>query len=72
MRCRSLYCCLGGFFEKLGEDDINVLMMAIVSEPRKDSGRYRKLQDNRLKRLLKSADNEIENLRVLEAFHEVA
>ncbi len=62
----------GGFFEKLGEDDINVLMMAIVSEPRKDSGRFRKLQDNRLKRLLKSADKEIENLRVLEAFHGVA
>ena len=62
----------GGFFEKLGEDDINVLMMAIVSEPRKDSGHYRKLYDNRLKQVLKSADREIESLRVLEALHRVA
>ena len=62
----------GGFFEKLGEDEINVLMMVIVSEPRKDSGRYRKLYDNRLKQILKSADREIENLRVLETLHGVA
>lgn len=62
----------GGFFEKLYEDEINVLMMAIVSEPRKDSGRYRKLYDNRLKGILKSADREIESLRVLEALHRVA
>ena len=62
----------GGYFEKLDEDEINVLMMAIVSEPRKDSGRFRKLQDNRLKGVLKSADREIEKLRVLEALHGVA
>ncbi len=62
----------GGFFEKLSEDEINVLMMAIVSEPRKDSGRFRKLYDNRLKGILKSADREMENLRVLEALHGVA
>ena len=62
----------GGFFERLREDEINVLMMAIVSEPRKDSGRFRKLYDNRLKGVLKSADKEIENLRVLETLHGVA
>ena len=62
----------GGFFEKLDEDAINVLMLAIVSEPRKDSGRFRKLHDNRLKGVLKSADREIENLRDLEALHGVA
>ncbi|MDE0506471.1 MAG: hypothetical protein OXI86_20550, partial [Candidatus Poribacteria bacterium] len=50
----------------------NVLMLAIVSEPRKDSGRFRKLYDNRLKGVLKSADKEVENLRVLESLHGVA
>ena len=62
----------GGFFEKLREDEINVLMMAIVSEPRKDSGRYRRLYEKRLKGVLKSADQELENLRVLETIHGVA
>ena len=61
-----------GFFEKLGTDEINILMMAIVAEQRKDSGRFRKLHDNRLKHILRSADREIESLRAVEALHGVA
>ncbi len=61
-----------GFFEGLGENEINVLLLAIMSEPRKDSGHYRKLQDNRLRWLFRAVDKEIEYVRVLEAHHQVA
>ena len=61
-----------GFFERLSEDELNVLMMAILCEPRKDWGNYRKLQDKQLKRLLEAADGEIEPVRVLEQQYQVA
>ena len=38
-----------GFFERLTEDEINCLMVAIVSEPRKD-GYFRPLKDERFAR----------------------
>ncbi len=61
-----------GYFEKLDEDGINLLMMAIVSEQRKDSGSARRLQDNQLRRILKAVEKEIESLRALEVLHGVA
>jgi superfamily II RNA helicase len=61
-----------GFFEGLSEDDINVLVMAIVSEPRKDSIFFRKLSDKRLRRLLETADAELDPVRALESDFGVA
>jgi ATP-dependent RNA helicase DOB1 len=61
-----------GYFEKLDEDGINLLMMAIVSEQRKDSGSARRVQDNQLRRILKAVEKEIESLRALEVLHGVA
>ncbi len=61
-----------GFYEGLSEDDLNALAMAIVCEPRKDWSHYRKLQDKRLRRLLRAADREIEFVRALEEQYQVA
>jgi superfamily II RNA helicase len=61
-----------GFFEDLNEDEINVLIMAIVCEPRKDVRYYRKLKDKRLRQLLREADAEIDSVQVLETRYQVA
>ena len=61
-----------GFFEGLSEDEFNALVMAILCEPRKDWGNYRKLKDRRLIRLLKTADREIDSVRILEEQYQVA
>ncbi|RKU14068.1 hypothetical protein C6502_02655 [Candidatus Poribacteria bacterium] len=60
-----------GFFENLGEDEINVLAMAIVCEDRKDWGYYRKLEDKKIRRLLRTADREIESIRIYEEQYQV-
>lgn len=60
-----------GFFEKLSEDQLSVLAMAIVCEDRKDWGYYRKLEDKNIKRLLKTGDKEIESIRILEERYQV-
>ncbi len=60
-----------GFFENLSEDELNVLVMAIVCEDRKDWGYYRKLEDKKIRRLLRRADREIESIRVYEEQHHV-
>ena len=60
-----------GFFENLSEDELSVLAMAIVCEDRKDWGHYRKLEDKKIKRLLKTGDKEIESIRILEEQYQV-
>jgi superfamily II RNA helicase len=60
-----------GFFEKLSVDELNVLAMAIVCEDRKDWGYYRKLEDKKIKRLLRTVDKEVEAIRVLEEKYQV-
>ena len=55
-----------GYFENAFEDQINVLIMAIVCESRKDLQHYRKLKDKRLLQLLREVDGEIEHVRALE------
>ena len=59
-----------GFFEKLTEDEINCLMVAIVSEPRKD-GYFKPLKDERLLEILYTVSNEISLIQYLEVEHEV-
>ena len=60
-----------GYFDKLNEDELNVLAMAIVCEDRKDWGYYRKLEDKKIKRLLRTAYKEIEAIRILEEQYQV-
>ena len=60
-----------GYFEKLSEDELNVLAMAIVCEDKKDWGYYRKLEDKKIKRLLRTVDKEIEAIRILEEKYQV-
>ena len=60
-----------GFFEKLSEDELNVLAMAIVCEDRKDWGYYKKLENKKIKRLLRAADKEVESIRILEEQYQV-
>ena len=60
-----------GFFENLSEDELNVLAMAIVCEDRKDWGYYRKLGDKKIRRLLRTADREIESIRISEEKYQV-
>lgn len=55
-----------GFFEQLTEDEINCLMITIVSEPRKD-GYFKKLKDKKLLAILSDATNEIMDIRMLES-----
>lgn len=60
-----------GFFERLTEDEINCLMAAIVSEPRKD-GYYKRLKNKRLLDALYAVSYEISILQHLEVKHNVA
>ena len=60
-----------GFFEDAVEDQINLLIMAIVCESRKDLQHYRKLKDKRLIQLLREVDSEIEHVRALERKYRV-
>ncbi len=55
-----------GFFERLTEDEINCLMVAIVSEPRKD-GYFKRLKDKRLLSILGAAWGEILDIQGLES-----
>ena len=59
-----------GFFEGLTEDEINCLMVAIVSEPRKD-GYYKRLKDERLLEIFYVVSSEISNIQNLEFGHKV-
>ena len=59
-----------GFFERLTEDEINCLMVAIVSEPRKD-GYFKRLKDERLLEILYAVSSEISYIQYLEAKHQV-
>ena len=60
-----------GFFERLTEDEINCLMVAIVSEPRKDSY-YRPLSNARLLGALEAVSGEILPIQRLEMKHKVS
>lgn len=60
-----------GFFERLTEDEINCLMVAIVSEPRKDSY-YRPLSNARLLGALEAVTQEILPIQRLEMKHKVS
>ena len=60
-----------GFFENLSEDELNVLAMAIVCEDRKDWGYYKKLEDKKIRRLLRTAEREIESIRIYEEQYQV-
>ena len=55
-----------GFFERLTEDEINCLMVAIVSEPRKD-GYFKRVKDKRLLSILGAAWDEILDIQGLES-----
>ena len=55
-----------GFFERLSEDEINCLMVAIVSEPRKD-GYFKKLKNERLLSILGTAWNEMLDIQRIES-----
>jgi superfamily II RNA helicase len=60
----------GGFFEKLTEDEINCLMVTIVTEPRK--GVYFKpLNDESLLEILHAVNSEISFIQYLEGKHKV-
>ncbi len=59
-----------GVFEKLTEDEINCLMVAIVSEPRKD-GYFKRLKDERLLDILYTVSSEISFIQQLEVKHKV-
>ena len=54
-----------GFFERLNEDEINCLIVAIISEPRKD-GYYKRLKDKRMLSVLGAAMDEIMEVQRLE------
>ena len=60
-----------GFFEDAVEDQINVIIMAIVCESRKDLHHYRKLKDKRLIQMLREVDSEFEYVQTLERKHRV-
>lgn len=60
-----------GFFEDAVEDQINVIIMAIVCESRKDLHHYRKLKDKRLIQMLREVDTEFEYVQTLERKHRV-
>ena len=59
-----------GFFERLTEDEINCLMVAIVSEPRKD-GYFKPLKNERLLEELYTVNSEISFIQHLEVKHKV-
>ena len=60
-----------GFFERLSEDEINCLIVAIVSEPRKD-GYFKKIKDKRILSILGAAMNEIVDIQRIEEQHNVS
>ncbi len=60
-----------GFFERLAEDEINCLMVAIVSEPRKDVY-YKPLKNERLLEVFYAVNAEIAIIQHLETKHKVA
>lgn len=59
-----------GLFEQLTEDEINCLMVAIITEPRKD-GYFKPLKDERLLEALYTVNAEISFIQHLEVKHEV-
>ena len=59
-----------GLFEELTEDEINCLMVAIITEPRKD-GRFKPLKDERLLETLYAVSAEISFIQHLEGKHKV-
>ena len=59
-----------GLFEQLTEDEINCLMVAIVTEPRKD-GYFKPLKDERLLETLYTVSAEISFIQHLEVKHKV-
>ncbi len=59
-----------GIFEKLTEDEINCLMVAIVSEPRKD-GYYKRIKDERLLDIFYAVSTQISDIQRLEVEHEI-
>ncbi|MCD6506370.1 DEAD/DEAH box helicase [Candidatus Poribacteria bacterium] len=61
----------GGHFERLSEDQINVLIMAIVFESKKDEW-FAKLRDKEIKRMLSKAKSEVEFIRQCELKHNIA
>ncbi len=60
-----------GFFERVSEDEINCLLTAIVSEPRKD-GYYKKIKDKRMLSIFGAATNEIAEIQRIENQHNVS
>ena len=60
----------GGFFERLTEDEINCLMVAIITEPRKDVY-FKPLNDERLLEILHAVNSEISFIQYLESKHKV-
>ncbi|MYF98154.1 hypothetical protein F4212_03320, partial [Candidatus Poribacteria bacterium] len=60
-----------GFFERLNEDEINCLLIAIVSEPRKD-GYFKRLKHKRILSILGAAWNEIVDIQSVENGHDVS
>lgn len=60
-----------GYFERLSEDEINCLLVAIVSEPRKD-GYFKRLKDKKILSILGAAWNEIVDIQSVENGHEVS
>jgi len=60
----------GGFFERLTEDEINCLMVAIITEPRKDVY-FKPLKDERLLEILHAVNSEISFIQYLESKHKV-
>ena len=59
-----------GLFEQLTEDEINCLMVAIVTEPRKD-GYFKPLENERLLEILYTVSSEISFIQYLEGEHQV-
>ena len=59
-----------GLFERLTEDEINCLMVAIISEPRKDSY-FKPLKNERLLEILYAVNSEISSIQHLEVKHNV-
>ncbi len=59
-----------GIFERLTEDEINCLMVAIISEPRKD-GYFKRLEDENLLEIFYAVSSEISDIQNLELKHGV-
>ncbi|MCY4403620.1 MAG: DEAD/DEAH box helicase [Candidatus Poribacteria bacterium] len=60
-----------GYFERLSEDEINCLLVAIVSEPRKD-GYFKRLKHKRMLSILGAAWNEVVDIQSVENGHNVS